>query len=463
MYKLLLLVLWSGLLGMSALAQETRLALVIGQTEYSGDLSRVKLADHEAKLIEASLRSVGFEVTSRRDLSGAKLKDTLGDFRIRLERAGRDAVGFVYYTGHGARHPASQDSYLLGIDAKLRGASDLAAYGVDMKSQRDAFGATGAKAVFLVFDACRNTPAIPGWKASSKGLSRVEAASDMLIAYSTSLGDLAAEGVYAPVLAEELKRPGRSAEAAFAAAQRQVAAQTGREQLPWYNPLLYSEVCFAGCSGLSTSIAPPRPVLSGKNEADRQACDGGDMRGCVSLGVSYKNGWGVPEDFSEASRLYRQACDGGYMLGCFNMGVNYQKGKGVPEDLSEANRLYRQACDGGYMLGCFNMGVNYENGTGVPEDLSEANRLYRQACDGGEMRGCNSLGVSYQKGKGVPEDLSEANRLFRKACDGGNMLGCNNLGVNYKNGTGVPKDLSESKRHYRQACDGGYQPACDQL
>jgi uncharacterized caspase-like protein len=126
--------------------------------------------------------------------------------------------------------------------------SDLAAYGINMESQRDGFAATGARAVFLVFDACRNMPAIPGFKATAKGLARVDPAADMLIAFSTSLDSVAEEGVYAPVLAEEIRRPGRSAAAAFEAAQVRVAQRTGRRQLPWTNNLLYNEVCFAACS-----------------------------------------------------------------------------------------------------------------------------------------------------------------------------------------------------------------------
>ena len=129
-----------------------------------------------------------------------------------------------------------------------------AAYGFDLQSQRDGFAATGAKAVFLVFDACRNLPGLGGYKSGTKGLARVDAAADMLIAYSTGLGDVAKEGLYAPVLAEEIVRPGQNAEDAFAAAQRRVASLTNRKQLPWTNNQLYTDLCFSDCD-----IAPALP------------------------------------------------------------------------------------------------------------------------------------------------------------------------------------------------------------
>ena len=249
---------------------ETRLGLVISQTNYSGDLSRVGSASQEADAIASALIDTGFDVTRAHDLSKRDLATTLNAFRRKVDMAGPDAVAFVYYTGHGAQHPESGDSYLLGVDAELVAASDLAFYGLDMQTQRDGFAATGARAVFMVFDACRNVPGFSGYKAAVKGLSRVEAKPDMLIAYATGLDDVAKEGVYAPVLAEEIRRPGQKAEDAFAAAQRRVAGRTNRSQLPWTNNLLYNEFCFAACEKPAVTERPePFELVMSGTELDR--------------------------------------------------------------------------------------------------------------------------------------------------------------------------------------------------
>jgi Caspase domain len=255
------------LLPSAASAAETRLGLVISQTNYEGDLSRVGSAGQEADAIASALMDTGFDVTRAHDLNKRDLASTLTAFRRKVDLAGPDAVAFVYYTGHGAQHPESGDSYLLGVDADLVAASDLAVYGLDMQTQRDGFAATGAKAVFLVFDACRNVPGFSGYKAAVKGLSRVEAKPDMLIAYATGLDDVAKEGVYAPVLAEEIRRPGQKAEDAFAAAQRRVAGRTNRSQLPWTNNLLYNEFCFAACEKPAVTERPEpfELVMSGSD------------------------------------------------------------------------------------------------------------------------------------------------------------------------------------------------------
>ena len=272
-FRRILWLIWACLvaLGTPVFADETRLALIIDQTNYqhTSELSRVGQAAYEGDLIQSALRDTGFRVTRVSDRTKSQLIEALDDFRIRLELAGPEAVGFVYYTGHGAQHPGTRNSYLLGIDARLRAASDLASYGIDLEAQRDGFAATGAKAVFLVFDACRNVATGSGFKANMKGMSRIEANADMLIAYSTDLDDVAQEGIYAPILAEEIRRQGQPAETLFANVQKRVAQTTGFRQKPWFNPRLYKPVCFAGCQAPAIAAAPL--LASDENTALAQA------------------------------------------------------------------------------------------------------------------------------------------------------------------------------------------------
>ena len=46
----------------------------------------------------------------------------------------------------------------------------------------------------------------------------------------------------------------------------------------------------------------------------KEACDGGQMGGCSSLGaIEYKKG-----NIAQAMKFYKKACDGGEMGGCSN-------------------------------------------------------------------------------------------------------------------------------------------------
>ena len=53
---------------------------------------------------------------------------------------------------------------------------------------------------------------------------------------------------------------------------------------------------------------------------------------------------------------YKNACDGGNARGCFNLGLMYYKGRGVKQDDFKAKELYGKACDGGCAGGCYNLG-----------------------------------------------------------------------------------------------------------
>lgn len=470
---------------------EVRLALIIDQTnyKYTSELSRVALASNEADQIEAALKDTGFKVTRRSDLTSEGLRGALDAFRLSLEDAGPQAVGFVYYTGHGAQHPQSRYSFLLGTEARLRGASDLAAYGVALETQKDAFASTGAKAIIMVFDACRNVAASGGYKSGYKGISRVEASADMLIAYSTDLDDVAAEGIYAPVLAEEIRRPGQTAETLFANVQRKVAEKTSRQQRPWYNPRLYNSVCLAGCSPVavptvaSAGAMPAAARGSAKAQEQyrlgyaaykaqdyakarprfEQACADGDMWGCHATATLYDAGNGVAQDYAEARSFYKRACDGGHMQACSRLGALYSSSQGGAQDLAETRRLYKLSCDGGDMERCASLGMMLVRAQGGPVDYSEARRLLKLACDRGVMWTCNELAELYYGGKGGEKDVVEAHRINRSACDGGYGRSCSSLGHAYKNGVNVPQDHAQAAGFFKLGCENKDIFACAEI
>ncbi len=82
-------------------AAEPRIALVIGNSEYaSGPLANPA---NDAKLIAASLTSLGFDVIMRRNADQTSMKRAIQDFGSRLDKAGPSAVGLFFYAGHGVQ------------------------------------------------------------------------------------------------------------------------------------------------------------------------------------------------------------------------------------------------------------------------------------------------------------------------------------------------------------------------
>lgn len=236
----------------AAVVEGPRLALVITQRAYNGDTIRVvERAAEEGKLVGDALTDIGFNVTYAPDNSRQQLVDVLEKFRNDLKAAGPKAVAFVYYTGHGIQHPDEPDNYLLGTDTALTSVDDIRKFGVSLTEQRDLLHTTGARAVFLVFDACRNIPRDlkdtgqpAGYQPKTKGLRVVKPTFGMLVAYATKDGEFAEEGIYAPILAEELRVPNQIIEQAFVNSKYRVASKTGNNQLPYNESEIYEGLCF---------------------------------------------------------------------------------------------------------------------------------------------------------------------------------------------------------------------------
>ncbi|MEI9902956.1 MAG: caspase family protein [Asticcacaulis sp.] len=242
-----------------------RLALIINQVDYQ-TLTPLPDTDQEASEIKDSLTQLGFDVTSARDLSVQAtpghpgFRQVLDDFRRKVS-ASPGAIVFVYYTGHGMADPTDAgggENYLLGVDANIRVAADLPPSGIMLSDLKTQFSRAGTKALIIVLDACRDTPTLG--KGVAKGLAPVTPDDNTLIAYSTDLGHIAETGVYAPVLAKELLKPGEKITDVFTNVQIGVSQETNQQQHPWVNNRIYDVICLASCE--VKVAAPSGPGLS---------------------------------------------------------------------------------------------------------------------------------------------------------------------------------------------------------
>jgi TPR repeat protein len=77
-------------------------------------------------------------------------------------------------------------------------------------------------------------------------------------------------------------------------------------------------------------------------------------------------------DYATALKIIRPLAEQGNALAQFNLGVSYDQGWGVPQDADEALKWYRLAADQGYSLAQQNLGDIYSSGRGVPQDFAQA-------------------------------------------------------------------------------------------
>ena len=65
-----------------------------------------------------ALTSLGFMVTSIRDAGRRQVLSAVKTLADRLARLGPNAVGFLYYSGHGVSRPDDRANYLIPVDLK---------------------------------------------------------------------------------------------------------------------------------------------------------------------------------------------------------------------------------------------------------------------------------------------------------------------------------------------------------
>ncbi len=100
MRRFLLAVLAMLTLAAPALA-EPRVALVIGNSKYQGDLPKLPNPANDATLMSATLKKLGFTVIETRDADLAQMNKAIREFSDKLSGAGSQAVGLFFYAGHG--------------------------------------------------------------------------------------------------------------------------------------------------------------------------------------------------------------------------------------------------------------------------------------------------------------------------------------------------------------------------
>jgi Caspase domain len=252
----------SVLMAAMALAQKEppRLALLIGNQNYAAKVGALKNPRQDVALIEASLKRLGFKVTILNDADYRSMDIAVKRYADELRRAGPGALGFFYYSGHGAANADTQINYLIPVD--VASAEDNTVWYQSFQQNQiiDLLSKQASNATqFVVFDACRNELNLSAGTAKAigadKGFVPVGNAAGMLIAYATAPNRTASDageggGAYAKTLAEELLRPGVEAVTMFRNVQIRVKQTIGQD--PWLSFPSLSPVYLAGLNAASS-------------------------------------------------------------------------------------------------------------------------------------------------------------------------------------------------------------------
>ena len=178
---------------------------------------------------------------------------------------------------------------------------------------------------------------------------------------------------------------------------------------------------------LESCIDDFREVLRRPTKADwksvdevRKCADRNDPVAMITMAELYTEGReGLPEDETEAYKLYLRAADTGHPEGKLQVGVCYSEGLGVPADLPQAAEYFRLAAMDGLPQAMGLLGQCYEDGAGVEKDPTEAAKWYAMGADQEDPVCLAQLGECYEHGRGVPKDFARARDFFVRALEQG--------------------------------------------
>jgi hypothetical protein len=245
------------LVASSSAAASRRVALVIGNGDYSG-AARLYNPPSDARDIGRALESAGFSVQHVLNADRQTLSDSLAAFG---GLAARSELAVVFFAGHGLQ--VGDQNYLIPVGGRL----DAELTVEDMVSLDEVLGAMqGAVSRVVILDACRNNPFVsraPGQSRTdapvalgvrARGLAGINFSQrtghgPTLVAFATAPGSVAEDGIgsnspFTAALKQHIATPGIDVREVFARVRKKVVEDTQGRQVPWDNSSLMGMVYF---------------------------------------------------------------------------------------------------------------------------------------------------------------------------------------------------------------------------
>ena len=212
-----------------------KLALLIANDNYDPKVGALHNSLQSAASVEAALKQIGFSVTVLKNADYRTMTIGLKRYAYEVRSAGKGALSFFYYAGHGLAHPLSRANYLLPVDLESTADEVLWLRSLPLSAvtdllQREAPDATH----FVVMDAARGELNLASGSGNEgKGLAAAGDIPNLLFAYATapklSVPNSGANvSTFAKALAEEIVKPDIGATALFQAVQQRVKQATGQ-------------------------------------------------------------------------------------------------------------------------------------------------------------------------------------------------------------------------------------------
>lgn len=258
-----------GIFAADAAMAETRIALVIGNSEYRS-VTAIPNPINDSDSVTELLRTANFTVIKAQNLTHVAMQRAISDFTSRVANSGPDTVALVFYAGHGVQ--VDGQNYLVPVDARIERQSDLPLEAVRLTDLMNALRQVPASARIVILDACRNNPFAKLEGEIGRGLAIVDAPKGSIVAYSTAPGAVAKDGggsnsPFTAALLDAARQPGTPIEQMFKKVRLAVNKTTDGTQTPWESTSLTSNFAFFpgdGSAPATASVEEPTTVVKWK-------------------------------------------------------------------------------------------------------------------------------------------------------------------------------------------------------
>ena len=225
------------ILSLTAAAQQAKIALVIGNANYT-DLTPLRNPVNDAEDMTTALEALDFTVTTYTDIGKAAMEQAIRDFAQQLNQ--RNGIGLFYFAGHGVQY--QERNYLAPSDAVIGNEVDIKYQMMDAEYVLEQMAWANNRMNIVILDACRAD--VPFLRSVSRagvgrGLVEMTAPKGTVLAFATSKGSTAKDGdgrngVFTGAILGALREnPCRSISDLLINVAGRVDDATHGEQLPW--------------------------------------------------------------------------------------------------------------------------------------------------------------------------------------------------------------------------------------
>jgi hypothetical protein len=381
-----------------------RIALLIGISDYRS-IPPLKNTVNDATDLSATLKGVGFDVTTLINVSGQELRAALDRFSFKAEAAD---LALIYFAGHGVE--VQGENFLIPVDADVQSNKDIQQQAVSLRDFLHSVDKARTMRV-VILDSCRDNPfgdvidlskpvEAGDTSRSTRGAGGLAPPSPdrgTLVAFAARDGNVALDGEgdnspFAQALIDKMARPDLEISLMFRAIRDDVLNRTGNRQEPHtYGSLTGTPFYLAsagqrdqalalGMQGRIDAWSQVRPDLMKQYEL--LANEQNDTRSMIALAMMRLHPESPRYDPETARDYLQKAADLGDPEAMYELGRLFETGIGVAQDDAKALTNYQSAARQNYGPALSDMGFfQIEGMLGLAPDVDKGIQFFRRGAE----------------------------------------------------------------------------------